>query len=69
MTTTRECDYYGNEGTNLSSGYCQNAATWDIGRTIRPVGLPYKVRRACDEHAARIIPYRQRKAGTRGATR
>lgn len=56
------CDYYGNQGSNLSIGYCQNAATWDRGRRTRVVGLPYMVRYSCDEHAPRLIDYKQRLA-------
>lgn len=59
----KTCDYYGTKGTNLSAGYCQNIATWDRGKRTRKVGLPYPVRYSCDEHAAKLIDYRQRIAG------
>jgi hypothetical protein len=48
------CDYCGNNGTNLSVGYCQNEATHDYGRRARVVGVVREVRRACDEHVARL---------------
>ena len=52
------CDYYGNQGSNRSAGYCQNRATHDYGRHVRIVGAPYEVRFACDEHASRLNFYR-----------
>ena len=55
-----QCDYYSNKGSNLSCGHCQNRATWDRGKRTRVVGLPYPVRYACDEHATRLIDYKQR---------
>jgi len=58
---TAQCEYYGNIGTNLSASYCQNDATWDLGRYLRQTGLPYEVRYSCDEHASRLIPFRIRK--------
>ena len=64
------CSYYG-KGSNTSAGYCQNDPTWDLGRYMNVVGLPYQVRFACDEHASRIVPFRWRKSGRGqiGATR